>query len=645
MPAKNKKRGRGGGRTTTTAAAAASATDGDDDGDDGDDMASLPPGSKKAMFARTRGIDAARAKAVAGATAPAVLPPLFDVDDDDDGDDDDSDLSKLSKKAFNAKIRADDAARANAAAAAVAPVAPTGAAIEPYFVSGAATARATSLPRLPLFVGRKSAAPATVSVPTELVAAAAAGRAEAEKANFSESLMGFDFDLPDDDISFSGGGDMGGVENEAVDEDAGVDGAELPPLLSVFECDHINRKTLNDKDGWECNWCGKFFTPLHATRALKHVLKIKKGGIIACKAIINPRYLARYQALNGYHSDRIESGKQTAHRIDLSVESKQLSAAASLLQKRGHDGGSSISSAAAASALTGAPPSGTKVRGSSVPFVPSRYALFSSGGQQTMKSVNMDIRHSNNARVEMAIADFFHSQNIPDAVVESPEFKRLVRQCRLVDNNFVIPNKKKIGGELLNINFENIKEMNKTNLLKEAAVFGIVLMGDGATIHRMPLLNILAMSGNTPPLTIGILDCTSHMASGGKKDATYVADIFAEKVEEYDPNHQLTDLFYFDGAASVQKAGRVLVATYPRTFCYHGGEHVVALFFTSLSKIKPIRVMYLDIICFIINSHVTYHLPNLLLKRFSFLKLAGCTMSSDRALITVSMLSSWLSRL
>ena len=150
--------------------------------------------------------------------------------------------------------------------------------------------------------------------------------------------------------------------------------------------------------------------------------------------------------------------------------------------------------------------------------------------------------------------------------------------------------KKKIGGELLNINFENIKEINKTNLLKEAAVFGIVIMGDGATIYCMPLLNILAMSGTTPPLTIGILDCTTHMASGGKKDATYIADIFAEKVEEYDLNHQLTDVFYFDGASNVQKAGQVLMAKYPRTFCYHGGEHVVALFFTSLSKIRPIRV-------------------------------------------------------
>jgi hypothetical protein len=56
-----------------------------------------------------------------------------------------------------------------------------------------------------------------------------------------------------------------------------------------------------------------------------------------------------------------------------------------------------------------------------------------------MSSMNMDICQSNNACVEMAIADFFHAQNIPDAVVKSPEFKRLVRQCRLIDSTFVIP--------------------------------------------------------------------------------------------------------------------------------------------------------------------------------------------------------------
>ena len=156
------------------------------------------------------------------------------------------------------------------------------------------------------------------SIPWNQSLLTTAAAASVATADDGESLgSGFDFH---DDISFSGGGDMGGVENEGVEEDAGVEGAELAALTSVFDCDHINQKKMNDKDVFECGWCGKFFTPVHATRALKHVLKIKKGGINACKALTPPQYLARYRALSGYHSDRIESGKQTTHKIDLSVE-------------------------------------------------------------------------------------------------------------------------------------------------------------------------------------------------------------------------------------------------------------------------------------------------------------------------------------
>ena len=53
-------------------------------------------------------------------------------------------------------------------------------------------------------------------------------------------------------------------------------------------------------------------------------------------------------------------------------------------------------------------------------------------------------------------------------------------------------------------------------------------------------------------------------------------------------------MFYFDGAANVQKAGDVLMAKFPRSCCFHGGEHVVSLFFSSITKIKPIKVPYAD---------------------------------------------------
>jgi hypothetical protein len=64
------------------------------------------------------------------------------------------------------------------------------------------------------------------------------------------------------------------------------------------------------------------------------------------------------------------------------------------------------------------------------------------------------------------------------------------------------------------------------------------------------------------------------------------------KVLEYDPQLLCTDVFYFDGASNVQKAGEILMAKFPRSFCFHGGEHVVLLFFSSIAKIKPVKVVH-----------------------------------------------------
>ena len=99
--------------------------------------------------------------------------------------------------------------------------------------------------------------------------------------------------------------------------------------------------------------------------------------------------------------------------------------------------------------------------------------------------------------------------------------------------------------------------------------------------------------------------CSAHMEEGGKKDAEYVALLFEEKVEEFDPKNQLTNVFFFDGASNVQKAGNLLMAKYPCTFCFHGGEHVVLMFFSSIAKIKPIKVCMLVFVII----HETHNSP------------------------------------
>ena len=79
----------------------------------------------------------------------------------------------------------------------------------------------------------------------------------------------------------------------------------------------------------------------------------------------------------------------------------------------------------------------------------------------------------------------------------------------------------------------------------------MAFLGNGAMIHWIPLLNIFARSGVTPPITILIQDCLKHMAEGGKKDVLNNADLLEEKVAEYDLQRIYTDVFYFDGASNV----------------------------------------------------------------------------------------------
>ncbi len=84
---------------------------------------------------------------------------------------------------------------------------------------------------------------------------------------------------------------------------------------------------------------------------------------------------------------------------------------------------------------------------------------------------------------------------------------------------------------------------------------------------------------------LDIVDCTSEMAKGGKKDAKYIAGILKpiiSRIEETkDPNNQKTDhrgfvdLVLLDGASNVQNATKLVSIIYPHITVVHGAKHGV----------------------------------------------------------------------
>ncbi len=116
------------------------------------------------------------------------------------------------------------------------------------------------------------------------------------------------------------------------------------------------------------------------------------------------------------------------------------------------------------------------------------------------------------------------------------------------------------------------------SLFKESKVFGVALFGDGATIQKVPMMIFLGSSPNNPFALLDIVDCTSEMAKGGKKDAKYIVGLLTKPIisrieETKDPNIQKTDhrgvvdLLLFDGASNVQNAAKLASITFPPHHC------------------------------------------------------------------------------
>ena len=101
----------------------------------------------------------------------------------------------------------------------------------------------------------------------------------------------------------------------------------------------------------------------------------------------------------------------------------------------------------------------------------------------------------------------------------------------------------------------------------------------------------MVLNDNSCPVVSAIKDCTGHISQAGKKDALFIAHVFTKLLLEFDAEKKKrVDIFYFDGASNVQKAGKCLGVKFPRTVTYHGGEHAVALWFSDLAKIPEIKV-------------------------------------------------------
>ena len=91
----------------------------------------------------------------------------------------------------------------------------------------------------------------------------------------------------------------------------------------------------------------------------------------------------------------------------------------------------------------------------------------------------------------MAISDFILSCGLPFSIADHPKFRYMCDSMRNTTKKFMFPNRNSISTELMSAIYEANKEKSIKDVLKNAEIFGLTILGDGATVKRMPLINII----------------------------------------------------------------------------------------------------------------------------------------------------------
>jgi len=342
------------------------------------------------------------------------------------------------------------------------------------------------------------------------------------------------------------------------------------------------------KRWWKCLWCGRSFQHWNATKAVLHVNKRSGGDIRKCS----------YYSIDNAH-------QQEYQRLLQNLESKQeAQKAIKVLKKQSSDeyvvrAGNAL----LASKAKKASPSTNKNTPS--PGVSNTHNQQEHGletPESTAQSTTTTRYHQTKlgdhsdpqteAQLTMAIADLIHSCGLPFSLASHHKFKRVLTLAKVVGTKYVPPGRNRVAGELLDLNYHKYKTDMMEDVVKDADVYGVTFFGDGATVKKTPLINILVSSVYLPAGCLAIVDCTRHLQEDGRKDATYISELFTPYITEMEsavPNS--TDLVIFDGASNVQKAGLLLEAKFPQISVIHGAEHVISLFYADVFRLREFELL------------------------------------------------------
>ena len=337
----------------------------------------------------------------------------------------------------------------------------------------------------------------------------------------------------------------------------------LPDYASSLTTKTINNiwddpYIVKEETGWKCLWCNNAFVGVDPARALTHVSGIRvyeKPGIGFCLKTIPPEKLLIYKTLAlKKNQNRVQQDEKSLMRVSNLSNNNQNMALEYLFKKQKIDDSRQLSS--------------TSLNKSYISDVTMKEFDSKAAIPPSLIQTRLDFNNNNpnfvlnKAELDHAIADFIHSKGLLFRLTEDIKFKQILAKASKMSPTYVPPKRKEIAGELLNSIYDNYNKNHLSLLEIDVNKYGLSIMGDGATIKKKPLFNIIVSGVSCPIYVAEIHDGSCVLASGNTKNAKYVTKLCREVLEKIDPKHTNVDLALFDGASVVQTAGTCLQYIY-----------------------------------------------------------------------------------
>ncbi len=119
----------------------------------------------------------------------------------------------------------------------------------------------------------------------------------------------------------------------------------------------------------------------------------------------------------------------------------------------------------------------------------------------------------------VSIADCIHSNSLPFRLTKDLKFVAMIRAAKFAPSNYVTSTQFAIAGELLDATYNTYMAKVKCEIERDADLLGLTIYGDGATIDKRPMINVMTAIAYNPQALCDVIDCSDHMADGGIKDA------------------------------------------------------------------------------------------------------------------------------